>query len=198
MDKIVKIGIVGLGRAGLGMHYEELVGREDKYNIVAVCDLIEARRDKAQKRFGCKTYDNIQDLIDDPEVELVDIATRSRDHYNHTLIALGAGKDVFLEKPMCLTYDEAKGLKEASNKEDGPNLYIRHNRRFEPGFMRIMETIKSGLLGNIFEVKMHRFGFGLRDDWQTIIEHGGGQLLNWGPHIIDQSLRFLRDRKSVV
>lgn len=191
MSKKIKIGIAGIGRAGWGMHCNELEKREDKFEIVAACDLIESRRDKMKEKYNCKTYENIIDMINDTNVNLIDIATRSKDHFEHAMMALNAGKDVFLEKPVCLTYEDAKKLKEKSCNKNSGNLYIRHNRRFEPGFMRIMDIIKSGVLGNIFEVKMCRYGYSRRDDWQTLAEHGGGQLLNWGPHIIDQSLRFL-------
>jgi len=72
----------------------------------------------------------------------------------------------------------------------GPHLYVRHNRRFENGFVKAMEIIDSGKLGQVFEIKLSRNSYQRRCDWQTISEFGGGQLLNWGPHIIDHSLRF--------
>ena len=43
----------------------------------------------------------------------------------------------------------------------------------------------------MYQIKLHRYGYQRRDDWQTLIDHGGGQLNNWGPHIIDHALRFL-------
>ena len=191
MSNPIKIGLIGLGRAGWGMHTEELKGKEDKFVYAAACDLIPERRQKMADRYGCKTYENLDDLIADPEVELVVVATRSCDHYDHAMRALAAGKDVFLEKPMCRTHEEALALMEAGSRPGGPRLFIRHNRRFESHFCRIRELIASGLLGEVYEIKLTRNSFQFRDDWQTIHEFGGGQLLNWGPHIIDQSLRLL-------
>jgi predicted dehydrogenase len=186
----IRIGLAGLGRAGWGMHCEELQAFEDKFQIVAVCDPIEERRANAAERYGCAVYEHIEDLIADPKVELVDIATRSCDHYTHVKMALEAGKDVFDEKPMTVNYAEAKALQELAETSAG-NLYIRHNRRFEPAFQHIREIIASGLLGEVYEVKLRRVHYGRRDDWQTLREFGGGQLLNWGPHIVDHSLRLL-------
>jgi predicted dehydrogenase len=191
MTEAIKIGIVGLGRAGWGMHCEELESRRDKFEIVAACDTIPERREKMVKRYGCKTYANLADLIIDPDVELVDIATRSCDHYKHAAMALAAGKDVFLEKPMCVSYEEAQKLQQAAEHSPGGKLFIRHNRRFDPDFLHVQEIIQSGLLGDVFEIHLARHGYQRRDDWQTIKEFGGGQLLNWGPHIIDHALRFL-------
>ena len=195
MSRPIKIGIAGIGRAGWGMHCEELKGREDKFEIVAACDLIESRRNKMEEKFGCKTYEKIEDMIADPNVELVDIATRSKDHFDHSLLALKAGKSVILEKPMCLNYNQALKLKEESEKSDG-QLYIRHNRRFDPDFLHVREIIASGILGDVYEIRLARHSYNRRDDWQTIIEHGGGQLLNWGPHIVDHALRFLESPVS--
>ena len=91
---------------------------------------------------------------------------------------------------MCVNWEQAKALRALSATSRG-NLYIRHNRRFEPGFQHVREIIDSGLLGEVFEIKLRRVGYSRRDDWQTIMEFGGGQLLNWGPHIVDHSLRLL-------
>ena len=160
------------------------------FRITAACDLIKDRRAQMAERYECATYERVEDLINDPQVELVDIATRSCDHFAHARIALLAGKDVFLEKPMCATYDEARKLVDIASGE-GRRLFIRHNRRFEPAFQHIREIIASGILGDVQEIKLRRVSFHRRDDWQTLKEFGGGQLLNWGPHIIDHSLCFL-------
>lgn len=191
----IKLGIVGIGRAGESMHCNELKGKESMYKIVAACDVVESRRKSMADRYKCASYEHIEDLLADPEVELVSIATRSCDHYKHAKMALEAGKDVLLEKPMCTTYDEAKALADFAASSDA-NLYVRHNRRFEPGFQHVKEIIDSGILGNVFEIKLRRVFYQRRDDWQTIKKFGGGQLLNWGPHIVDHALRYLESPVS--
>ncbi|HUT23179.1 MAG TPA: Gfo/Idh/MocA family oxidoreductase, partial [Sumerlaeia bacterium] len=87
-------------------------------------------------------------------------------------------------------YAEARKLKAAAARSKG-KVFVRHNRRFEPAFQHIREIIASGLLGKVYEIKLRRNGYGRRDDWQTLIRCGGGQLLNWGPHIVDHALQFL-------
>ena len=191
MGTPIRLGLVGAGRAGWGMHCKELESRKDKFVFVAACDLLEERREKMAKQYGCKVYEKIEDLIADPEVEIVDIATRSCDHFAHAKMALEAGKDVWLEKPMCETYEQACILKELSSKPGGPRLFVRYNRRFEEDFMEIQRIIASGILGDVFEVHITRNSYSRRDDWQTLRQFGGGQMLNWGPHIIDQSLCLL-------
>ncbi len=191
MKNPIKIGIVGLGRAGWGMHVPELSDKQDMFKITAVCDVLPERNEKAKAQFGCNTYDSVEDLVKDPEVELVDIATRSCDHYKHACIALDAGKDVFLEKPACVNYEQFADLMQRSNRPGKPRLFFRQNRRFELGFMELKNIIESGILGDVFELRLVNYGFEHRDDWQTISKYGGGQMNNWGPHLIDHALQLM-------
>ncbi len=196
--KKIKVGIWGLGRAGYGMHTYEIGKFPELFEIVAGCD-IDKERIKATKEKlpSCRLYNKAEEFLNDPEVELVSIATRSPEHTAHAIKALSTGKYVFLEKPIALTYADAKKLKKASEKYPGM-LYFRHNRRYEPPFNHIREIIASGVLGNVYEVKLHRHGYQRRNDWQTIVACGGGQLNNWGPHIIDHALRFLESPVAKV
>ena len=186
----IRIGLAGLGRAGVGMHIPELASLTHLFKIVAVCDPIKDRRIRVADELGCVAYRTYEDMLQDSEVELVDIATRSVDHFEHALMALKTKRYVFLEKPMTINFDEARKLRAAALKAKN-RLYIRHNRRFEPGFQKALEVISSGVLGKVYDIKLRRGVFQRRDDWQTVKRCGGGQLLNWGPHIIDHALQFL-------
>ena len=191
MANPIKLGIVGLGRAGRGMHLSELSDKlGSMFRIVAACDIEEDRRQQIQNEFGCKVYSKIEDMVKDKDIEVIDIATRSNDHYTHAKTALDAGMTVFLEKPISETYEEAKQLVEIAAKYPDRRLYVRHNRRFEPKFRQVMDIIDSGILGDVYYVKRSTDGFDIRRDWQTLSQYGGGQLLNWGPHLVDQALRF--------
>ena len=123
-------------------------------------------------------------------MEMVVIAVRSPDHVDYAIRALNAGFLVFLEKPVALTVAGGERLRETARKFPG-RLFLRHNRRYEAAFAHIREIMASGILGNIYEIKLCRHDFQVRDDWQAIVDCGGGQLNNWGPHIIDHALNFL-------
>ncbi len=191
MSNPIKIGLVGLGRAGKGMHLAEIKNKTDKFQVVAVCDILPERAQVVAEMLGCRAYTSIDELIADKEVELVDIATRTVDHFEHSVKALKAGKMVFIEKPVTMNYEQTKELFDLANRPDMPNIYVRQNRRFEVVFNKVWEAMRSGKLGKVFEINIRQLSFQRRDDWQTINEFGGGQLLNWGPHIIDHSLRLL-------
>ena len=186
----IKVGLVGIGRAGWGMHRGEIATVSRMFTIVAACDPLKERRDRLAAEVGCRAYRTIEQLVADDEVELVDIASRSPEHVLHAVLALKAGKIVFLEKPIALDYQEALQLKAAVKLYKG-QLFLRHNRRFEPEFRHVRAIIDSGILGDVHTIKLCRNGFQRRNDWQTIKACGGGQLLNWGPHVVDHALRLL-------
>lgn len=190
MSSAIKVGIWGTGRAGITMHPPGMANYPELFKIVAGCDTDPERCKAFEERIEAKTYDDQAAFLADPDIELVSIATRSPDHVDHALQALEAGKYVFLEKPVALSYADAQRLAKAAKSYPG-QLFLRHNRRFEPGFVHIREIIASGILGNVYEVKLRRHSYQRRADWQTLIDCGGGQLNNWGPHIVDHSLQFL-------
>lgn len=186
----IKTAIVGIGRAGWNMHCPELDKRPDKFTIIAACDIEPERQRRMSERYHCRTYGDIHAAVQDREVELVSIATRSPDHVAHAMLALDAGKHVFLEKPIALSYADALRLRDHAATARG-GLYFRHNRRFEPAFTHIRELLATGIIGKVYEVKLRRNGYQRRSDWQTLVSCGGGQLNNWGPHIVDHALQFL-------
>ncbi|WPJ95259.1 Gfo/Idh/MocA family oxidoreductase [Coraliomargarita algicola] len=190
MTDTIKVGIWGLGRAGLNMHAAELGLYPEQFELHSGIDIDPARNQILVEKYGAKAYTNEDAFLNDPEVELISIATRSPDHVAHCERALSAGKYVFLEKPIGLSYTD--GLKILALSQQYPGkLYPRQNRRFEAPFNHIKEIMASGILGDVYEIKLCRHSFQRRSDWQTIVECGGGQLNNWGPHIIDHALQFL-------
>lgn len=186
----IKVGIIGIGRAGYEMHIRELANYYKLFKVVACCDIDAGRRKLAADATGAKTYENFTDMLQHPELELVSIVSRSPDHFKHTKMALEAGKIVFLEKPIAMDYSEAKKLKTLDKKYPG-KIFLRHNRRLEPAFQHVREIMQSGLLGEIHLVKLHRHFFQRRKDWQTILDCGGGLLNNWGPHLVDHAIRMV-------
>ncbi len=188
--KPIKTGIVGIGRAGYEMHIPEIKKTKGMFEVIACCDVDSKRRRLAQEATGCAVYEKFEDMISNPDIELISIVSRSPDHLKHCQMALKAGKYVFLEKPVAMNYAEAKKLKALSEKYPG-KLFLRHNRRLEATFQHVREIMQSGILGKIHLVKLHRHFFQRRKDWQTILDCGGGLLNNWGPHLVDHAIRMV-------
>lgn len=191
MSGRIRVGIVGLGRAGLKMHVPELKQFDDKYEITAGCDVLESHLElfhKAVPEAACfRKYD---DLLRSEDVDLVAAALFSADHVLLAEKALAAGKRVFLEKPFALTGAGAARLKELCRRYPD-RLFFRLNRRFETGFALVRRILKSGVLGEADRIRLCRHSYTFRDDWQTLASFGGGQLNNWGPHLIDHALLLL-------
>ena len=188
----IKVGILGFGNAGRHMHAEELGLYPELFELYAMCDFASERREIAEKDYpAMKRYGSAHELLADPEVELVTIATRNCDHTMHAMQALEAGKMVVVEKPIAVSVEQSLELKYAAERFPG-KVFLRHNRRFEAAFNHVKEIIDSGKLGNVYAVRVHRHPtFGRRFDWQTTSAAFGGLLNNWGPHMIDQALQLL-------
>ena len=188
----IKVGILGLGRIGRSGHGDEISSYPENFEIIAGCDYDYTRRQNLPACFAnAKIHERYEDLLADPEVELITVATRNCDHTPHGIAAMQAGKYVVIEKPIAVSYDQALELKLADERYPG-KLFLRHNRRFEPAFNEVKKTIDSGILGNVYAVKVYRHPcMNRRFDWQTTGACFGGLLNNWGPHLIDQALQFL-------
>src|SRR3954462_15127283 len=88
----IRYGVVGLGRAGWGIHVHQLRGRADA-RIVAVVDPVEERRKEAEAEFpGCKSYTSLAKMLKQDDVEIVVVATPSADHAADTKKSLKAGR----------------------------------------------------------------------------------------------------------
>lgn len=186
----VRVGIIGLGRSGWSIHATGLQYLPQQYEVVAVADLIEARRREAEQAFDCRAYASYFDLLTDPQVELVVVAAPSYLHAVYTVAALEAGKAVVCEKPMAANLADADAMIAASRRT-GSLLTMFQNRRREASYLKVREVIESGVLGRVFQIKVTVHSFGRRWDWQTLRAFAGGQLRNNGVHYVDQALQLM-------
>ncbi len=188
----VRVGLCGIGRTGFGRIRSEIAGTR-QFKVQAGFDLLPERAAQLREVFGSTAHDSFEDLLQDPAVELVIIATRSDTHADLAIQALRAGKHVVVEKPMATHLADADAIiAEAANATG--RLFVRHNRRFDPPFVCAMEAVAAGKLGTLHSVQLRVGEYVRRSDWQTLKKFGGGQLLNWGPHVIDWALQLIGGR----
>lgn len=185
----VQVGIAGLGRSGWAIHAALLAPLTDTFHVAAVTDADPTRRQEAQERFGARTYEAFESLLDDDGVELIVVALPSFLHASATVAALEAGKHVVCEKPMAVTLDEADDMIAAA-KRTGKILTVFQQRRYNPEFVKLREIIDSGVLGRIVHIQVTESKFTRRWDWQTLQKYGGGSLNNTGAHFMDQALQL--------
>lgn len=185
---VIRVGIIGQGRSGYSIHAAHFA-TDRKYKIVAVCDLLEDRRKNAEQEFGCASHEDHRDLLKRDDLDLVVNATPSHLHVPVTLDVLKAGINVVCEKPLARRAREVDRLIEAAAKS-GKVFTIYQQSRYAPYFRQVQKVLDSGVLGRIVMIKIAFNGFSRRWDWQTLQEYGGGNLLNTGPHPVDQALQL--------
>lgn len=186
MAEPIKVAVLGLGRSGWDIHVLG-IEKHPKFEVVAIADPEKTRRDEAVEKFSCAAYQNPEEAVADPNVELVVVATPSHTHAPLSIKALQAGKHVLVEKPMATSVAEADAMIAAA-KQSGKVLSIYQVRRFDPAVQTLQKILNSGKLGPLHFVRLAGYNFSRRRDWQTLKKFGGGQLNNWGAHLVDQAL----------
>ena len=140
------IALIGAGRMG-SFHAETLAHRLPGVRLAAVADPAPGAARRLADRLGCPTaYTEIGDLLDDPEVDAVVIATPARTHAGLVEAAARAGKGVYCEKPMAVTLTEADRAIAAA-ADAGVPLQVGFNRRYDTGFRAAHEKIAAGGIG---------------------------------------------------
>jgi predicted dehydrogenase len=185
----LRVAILGQGRSGRDIHGAYLSKDTERFKIVAVVDPLSERRDRAKAEYDCEVYLDYTALLGRTDLDLVVNAAPSKFHVPITLELLEAGFNVLCEKPLASTADEVDRLIAASERS-GKRLAIFQQSRYAPYFRKVREVIASGALGDIVQVSIAFNGFSRRYDWQTLTAERGGNLLNTGPHPLDQALQL--------
>lgn len=186
----IRVGIIGQGRSGWGIHANAIPKMPDKYRLVAVMDQWKERAEQSAAALGVKGYTELGPLLGDSEIDMIVVSSPNKFHADHAVAALNAGKHVLCEKPFGTTTAAVDGMIAASKKA-GRVLQPFQQRRYEGDFNKVKEICASGLLGEIKFVRICWHGFKRRWDWQTLTEMAGGDLNNNGPHLIDHALGIL-------
>ncbi len=188
----IKVGIIGQGRSGRDIHrhlFETQPSLMERYDVVAVADPIPERCAPVNPGANpsCKIYSDYRDLLKDKNIELVINASRSHKHVDICIEAMEAGFDTISEKPLARHVSDVERV-EAAAKKTGRFFTVFQQSRFRPLYRKVFDIMQSGILGKIVMFKVAYNGFGRRWDWQTIQDLCAGELLNTGPHPLDQAV----------
>ena len=151
--KKVKVGIIGTGWIAEA-HVANYLKCED-VEIVAAADLIPGKAEKFCKANGIegvRLYPDHKSMIDAEELDAVSVCTYNKTHAECTIYALQHGVNVLLEKPMCVTLEEAIEICKAE-KESGKILSIGFQPRFDPNMKMLKKIVESGELGKIYYIQ---------------------------------------------
>lgn len=185
----VRVGIAGLGRSGWNIHAKTLRAHTDLFTIASVMDPDPGRRAEAERELGCTSHAGFEGLIDESDLDVIVIASPNHLHCAHTLATVDSGRHVVVEKPFAMDADEADRMIDAAERADVV-LAPFQNRRYEPHFRQVLELVRSGVLGEVLQIRMCWHRFTRRWDWQAMKQYGGGALFNNGTHLLDQAMDF--------
>lgn len=191
----LNLAIVGLG--GMGNWHRETIATIDGLSVCGSFD-IKAERQQFARDHGVNPYESLEAVLSDPNVDIVLCATPNDLHKAIVIRALQAGKHVVCEKPVALSASELQQMIDAANTAN--RLFTVHqNRRWDEDFLTMKNIFDQRLLGETFRVESRVHGSrGIPGDWRHEKEHGGGMVLDWGVHIIDQMLMMIPGKVSKI
>ena len=191
--KQINWGFIGCGEVTekkSGPAFNEVEGSQ----VVAVMSRSENKaRSYAERHHVRKWYKDASELIEDPDVNAVYIATPPSSHATFAIMAMRAGKPCYIEKPLAASYNDCIRINRIS-EQTGVPCFVAYYRRYLPYFQKVKEIIESGTIGNVVNVQV-RFSVPPRDlDFQSGKEMpwrlqpdiaGGGYFYDLAPHQID-------------
>ena len=201
MSKL-KIGLIGCGGIANNKHMPALAKLSAKCEMVAFCDIVVERAEKAAKEFGvegAKVFTDYRDLLAMPEVDVVHVLTPNVAHAPITVDAFAAGKHVMCEKPMAHCTADAKAMLEAW-KKSGKKFTIGYQNRFRPEVQMLHKCCENDELGEIYFAKAHAIRRRAVPTWGVFPNkalQGGGPLIDIGTHALDLTLWLMDNYKPV-
>ncbi|MBE6644153.1 MAG: Gfo/Idh/MocA family oxidoreductase [Ruminococcaceae bacterium] len=185
------IAIVGYG--GQGAWHADWAKKSDVVSLSGIYDIAKKRVDAAKEN-GIFTYSSLDELVSDKNVDIVVCATPNDVHKDVVIKALNAKKHVVCEKPVALSVADFDDMVRAA-EDNGVRLTVHQNRRWDVDFLAIKELIESGEIGEVINIESRIHGSrGIPSDWRCHKSQGGGMILDWGVHLIDQMLKLITSK----
>ncbi len=198
MKEQVCIAVIGCGRIAANAHFPALT-KMDTVRIKYACDIILSKAEAKQAEYPEKIEQVTADykaVLADPEVQAVYVLTPNYAHYVITMDALRAGKHVFCEKPITVSYDLCVEMAKEAEKQNRM-LMIGVCNRYHRSVEMLEQMNREGAFGHIYHIycsfRSYRSIPGLGGDFTTKSQSGGGVLIDWGVHFLDLILYILGD-----
>lgn len=193
------IAVIGCGRIANTAHFPALA-KMDNVRVKYACDIIKekAEKIKAEYPFVENVVTDYKEALADSEVDAVFVLTPNYAHYEITMDALKAGKDVMCEKPVTVNYDLSCEMAKEAEKQ-GRILNIGVCNRYNKSVEMLEELNRQNRFGNIYHIYCSFRSFrdipGLGGPFTTKSQSGGGVLIDWGIHFMDLILYILGNAK---
>jgi len=183
--------IVGYG--GMGRWHTNKIRENNVVELKGIFDISERANKRAQDA-GIFTYDSFESVLNDTDIDLVTVATPNDVHKEIVIALLNAGKNVICEKPVTMTEKDFWEMADAANK-NGKVFTVHQNRRWDSDFLLAKKIYEASEMGSVFCIESRVHGSrGIPGDWRGKKEYGGGMMLDWGVHLIDQALMMIPEK----
>ncbi len=193
----MKKNLVVIGYGGMGGWHVGHAQKSDVVNLLGIYDIDPAKSEKARAN-GIYAYDSLEEVLNDERVDMVTVAIPNDSHLDTVVKSLNAGKNVICEKPVAMNLEELDMMIDAAVKNN-KIFSVHQNRRFDVDFLAMKKLNDSGEIGELINIESRIHGSrGIPSDWRGEKEHGGGMLLDWGVHLIDQVLQIIPSKISSV
>jgi len=199
--KKIKIGAIGCGGMGLNI-IKILLAVDERLQLVGVYDPDERSTKKTSEEIkpAPKIYDSYQELVANPEIDWVMIASWNSFHKEQTVAAFEAGKHIFCQKPLATNLDDCKAMYDAW-KKSGKMFNIGFTLRYSPHYRKIKELLNEGFVGKIISMEFNEtldFNHGgyIHGDWRRLRKYAGTHLLEKCCHDIDLVNWMVESRAS--
>jgi scyllo-inositol 2-dehydrogenase (NADP+) len=184
----MRFGVAGCGF--IGSRHVATLNSFEELECAAICDTDPARLRGFDEKI--KRYNDIDSMLADDSLDGVVIATPNKYHKEHVIKAAQAGKHIICEKPIAMSVADFDEMNETA-KANKVLLTAHQQRRFDRDFQTVKYAYDRGTLGDTYLIKSMMYGFnGNMHDWHVWIAEGGGMLLDWGVHLIDQMLYMIK------
>ncbi len=188
----MKHNLAVIGYGGMGGWHTRAALKSDVVNLAGIYDTDPARAKVAEAN-GIKAFGSYEEVLADKSIDFLTVAIPNDQHEEVVIKALNAGKNVLCEKPVTLSCESLQRMFDAADKNHVV-FSVHQNRRWDVDFLAMKQIYQSGEIGKVFNVESRIHGSrGIPSDWRGIKKYGGGMLLDWGVHLIDQILQIYTD-----
>ena len=187
---MINVAVIGYGYAGKHFH-AYLTGLAEGLNLYALSVRSpERQRAAAADHPEALIYPSLEEVLADPQVDLLVLATPHDTHHDLAIQAMEAGKHVVTDKVMAMNAHEAEEMI-AAGERNGVVLSVFHNRRWDWDYLTVKQVIEEGLLGEPYLFQVGIMSYRPPHGWRGVKARSGGILYDWPAHFIDQALQLV-------
>ena len=194
---MLRTGIIGMGK--MGRAHAGWILNNDQLELTAICEKNASRVAELKQAYNTEVYSDVDEFLK-AGLDVVVIVTTNESHEPLAVKALEAKAHVVVEKPMSMTYQSTQRMIKAANAHKR-KIMVHQSSRWDRDYLLVKDTIASGKIGDILCIQSKAmfcdegwpsWGIdGMTNPWRIKAQYGGGMLLDWGPHLVDQMIQMM-------